>query len=697
MSDRFWVGGSGNWSDNTNHWAASSGGAPGASLPGSTDDVFFDTLSNASSYTCTIDATTKLCRNITFGAPLAGNVTWAGSVAMTISGSMTLYAGLVRTFTGNLTFNATDSRTLTFAGTTMSSATVFNGSGGTWTVQDNWNNDARSITLTQGTLDTNGKTITYSGFSSTGSLTRVLTLGASTLTSTGDWTVSGSGYTINAGTSTINITVSGLDFIGGSGVTYSTANLTTTGDSTAGIDLHDSNTFTNLGLLISSGTLNSQVIIHANQTITGTLTITGANAGTGMAFVKSDVIGTVRTLTAATTSLTNANFRDITAAGAASWTGTQLGDLGGNTGITTDTPKSRFWVGGTGNWSATSEWAATSGGASGASIPLPQDTIVFDANSFTAAGQTATCNMLGMGKNVSFTGVLNSPTFTLNATGGSIITGDLTFVSGMTFTQADPLYFGGRGTHTITSAGKSFGSGALGDVYFRAGIGGSYTIQDSFSCTRDLIFEDSTFNANGFNVTASRMLFSDSTRSRTINMGSGNWTCTGANVTEVWDMGTTTGLTLNAGTSTIIFNDASATGKVFKGGNATFYNLYLTGAGTGTFAIEGSNTFNQLRCDTPPHTITFQNGSVTTLTTLTINGTAGNLMTVMCVSAGTFTLSKTSGNTDCDYLSISDCLGRGGARWFVGKNSIDGGDNNGLRFAGASNRQSGGTSNVAYL
>ncbi len=39
---RHWVGGTGVYSDNTNHWSATSGGAPGASKPGAGDDVFVD-------------------------------------------------------------------------------------------------------------------------------------------------------------------------------------------------------------------------------------------------------------------------------------------------------------------------------------------------------------------------------------------------------------------------------------------------------------------------------------------------------------------------------------------------------------------------------------------------------------------------------------------------------------------------------
>ncbi len=41
-TDYFWVGGTGNWSDLT-HWATTSGGSTlHTSLPGETDDVYFD-------------------------------------------------------------------------------------------------------------------------------------------------------------------------------------------------------------------------------------------------------------------------------------------------------------------------------------------------------------------------------------------------------------------------------------------------------------------------------------------------------------------------------------------------------------------------------------------------------------------------------------------------------------------------------
>ena len=51
----------------------------------------------------------------------------------------------------------------------------------------------------------------------------------------------------------------------------------------------------------------------------------------------------------------------------------------------------RFWVGGTGTWdgSSTTNWAATSGGAGGQSVPGSSDTATFDSNS---GGGTVTVN-----------------------------------------------------------------------------------------------------------------------------------------------------------------------------------------------------------------------------------------------------------------------------------------------------------------
>jgi hypothetical protein len=82
-------------------------------------------------------------------------------------------------------------------------------------------------------------------------------------------------------------------------------------------------------------------------------------------FVRSNTIGTTRTLTcAAVASLTDIDFRDITIAGAAApVSGTRLGDCKGNTGITFAAGTDKYWnLAGGGTWSSTA-WALSSGGA----------------------------------------------------------------------------------------------------------------------------------------------------------------------------------------------------------------------------------------------------------------------------------------------------------------------------------------------
>jgi hypothetical protein len=64
----------------------------------------------------------------------------------------------------------------------------------------------------------------------------------------------------------------------------------------------------------------------------------------------------------------------------------------------------RYWVGGNGTWNltATTNWSATSNGASGASAPTPGDDVYFDVNSNSGTGNwtvtlvTGTCASLNV-------------------------------------------------------------------------------------------------------------------------------------------------------------------------------------------------------------------------------------------------------------------------------------------------------------
>jgi hypothetical protein len=298
--------------------------------------------------------------------------------------------------------------------------------------------------------------------------------------------------------------------------------------------------------------------------------------------VQSSIIGTPRVFTVSgATTLTYVDFQDITAT---AWTGTSLGDCGGNSGITLDTPTTRYWVAGTGSWSDTAHWATSTGGTPGATVPLPQDTVRMDANSFTAGSSTPTVNMPRACKDWNYTGATNSPLYASSVAFATY--GSFTGCAGLTRTGANVHTFAGRATHTIASVG--FNNWYL--VTF-AGPGGTYTIQDAFQCSM-LTLNNGTFDANGFSTTIASVVL-NSSATCVLNMGSGSWGLW-AN-SGVWSA-TGTGLTLNASTSTIVIHDTSSATKTFAGGGKTYNNLTLAAPGGTTTAltITGANTFNTL-------------------------------------------------------------------------------------------------------
>ncbi len=80
----------------------------------------------------------------------------------------------------------------------------------------------------------------------------------------------------------------------------------------------------------------------------------------------------------------------------------------------------RYWVaGGTGNYNSTTNWSATSGGASGASAPTAADNVFFNAAS--GAG-TATINVASACANLNLTGFTGTLAYTFSLTiNGTII------------------------------------------------------------------------------------------------------------------------------------------------------------------------------------------------------------------------------------------------------------------------------------
>lgn len=190
------------------------------------------------------------------------------------------------------------------------------------------------------------------------------------------------------------------------------------------------------------------------------------------------------------------------------------------------------------------------------------------------------------------------------------------------------------------------------------------------------------FNANNNNVTLSANpgYNGSGTGLRTLKMGSGTWTLSNATAGSTpWSMGTTTNLTLDPGTSTIVYSGAPTTGTLsFSGSSLTYNNLTInSNSSKGGVTFTGSNTFNVVTI-TSPNSVFFTSATTQTVTTLNAVGTLSSLIEFASSSIATAaTISKTSGTMTLQYVGLRAMTFSGGAT-FVATNSYDFGLNSGI-------------------
>jgi len=544
-----------------NTWVVSVGGTyasqsmsaatVGASVPTAADSVFFDANSNSgtTAFTVTMSVTPRLCNDFT-ASGLDGTMTLAGSaIGLTVSGSLTFQAtNFTITYNGATTFNATTTgKTVTTNGVAFGANVDFNGVGGGWTLGSALS--SVTVVVTSGTFSTSSSgnyAVTATAFSSSVATARTINLNASTLTLSSNsnaWNMATStSATLNAGTSTINITSASGPVFNGGGLTYYNVAYTS-GGLTSAATITGTNTFTNLSLASRTSLGISQYNFGANQTISGTLTISAGTAAAYRTMIASDTVATSRTLTVATVaSLTDIDFRDIVAAGASgTWSGTRLGNCKGNSNITFPAAKTVYYgQTGSNNWggAGSGSWSATSGGALDATqFPLAQDTAVFPAATYPASGSTTTINGNYNIGTIDMS-LRTSNTMTLaNTSSNPVIYGNWINGTGITLSSVNNIYFSGRTTQTITSAGRTFTQ-----AIFIDSPSGSVALQDALTttATATIVLTTGTLNLNNF--TLSIGLFSSSnTNTRTIAFGTGQISCTGTGT--VWSTSTASNLT----------------------------------------------------------------------------------------------------------------------------------------------------------
>lgn len=268
-----------------------------------------------------------------------GTASLANNAELNIYGDLTLGSNMTLTAGTNFwRFGATSgTKTITTNGKTLDFPLVFNGVGGAWQLQDNLVLGAtRALTLTNGTLNGNGKNVTTGTFA-LGAGTKTLTLGS------GTWTVAGATWdantnvanlTVSASTGVISMTSASAKTFAGGAKTWPTLNQGGAG----ALTVQQSNTFANITntvqpatITLTSGTTQTVTSFTASGTSGNLITLNSSSAGNRATLTDSGGVNSVSFM----------DIKDIAATGYGEWQAyTSNGNVnsGNNVGWVFDAP-----------------------------------------------------------------------------------------------------------------------------------------------------------------------------------------------------------------------------------------------------------------------------------------------------------------------------------------------------------------------
>src|SRR6185312_15931082 len=143
-------------------------------------------------------------------------------------------------------------------------------------------------------------------------------------------------------------------------------------------------------------------------------------------------------------------------------------------------------AGGNGNWNSSTNWASTSGGASGAGVPTSVDNVFFDSHSGNIGVNTTSLSCA----NLDFTGYTGTITTTNILTVNGTV---LTFSAGMTIVTSSGYFILGGSSTTITTNGLTI-------PYILCSVTATYTLADNLNIgTLNLGTGGITYTFNGNN------------------------------------------------------------------------------------------------------------------------------------------------------------------------------------------------------
>ncbi|HSX24641.1 MAG TPA: fibronectin type III domain-containing protein, partial [Candidatus Andersenbacteria bacterium] len=339
-----------------------------------------------------------------------GNLTWASG--------MTIGSGA-----SAITMAATSgTKTLTTNGKTLDFPLIFNGAGGTFQLGDNLTMGAtRTLTLTNGTFNSNNKTITIGGFATSNSNTRTFTLGTGAMTLTGTGTVfscaNSSGLTLNqTGTIVVSDTsATAKIWNGGNGATWGP--VTISGDN---VTINGSNTWSTLNN--NTAGLTTGLVFQSGFTQVITTAFTSNGSAGNLAKLSASTPGSAATLSksSGTVSVDYMSITDSAATGGATWlAGSHSTDGGGNSGWQFILAPSNFNGTAASNTSITWTWTDNSDNETGFKLYDSSNTLIA-----TIAANTTSYTETGLTRDTNYTRYLvaYNSTSTSNATSNVTVT-----------------------------------------------------------------------------------------------------------------------------------------------------------------------------------------------------------------------------------------------------------------------------------
>lgn len=220
----FWVGGTGNWSDEQ-HWSANSGGAGGECIPSSNDNVYFDANSFPISGATVSINEKAYCRNMDWTGSLR-NPLLSGTDELYLFGSIKLIPQMQFNFGNMLHFMSKDDSTLiSFANINLANNITFDGisNNSGWLLEDRLKTTG-NINLYNGKFNTNNQNVYCGNFYPDNSYTnKALILGNSTFTITADnasWNLDVNGMSLYPGNSSIQFNGLGTIYFNSDSLNY---------------------------------------------------------------------------------------------------------------------------------------------------------------------------------------------------------------------------------------------------------------------------------------------------------------------------------------------------------------------------------------------------------------------------------------------------------------------------------------------